>query len=58
MWSSSVDLDDDSDDGGKREKSSTKFTPESELAVPSSSSGFTENVRHAIRVFSETNFEI
>ncbi len=37
---------DSDDDGDKREKSTTKFIPESELNPPSSSSGFTENVRN------------
>jgi len=36
---------DSDDDNGKQERSTTKFIPESELNLPSSSSGFTENVR-------------
>ncbi|CAF3747177.1 unnamed protein product [Rotaria sp. Silwood1] len=35
--------DNDSDHGDKQEKSTTKFTPESELKPPNSSSGITEN---------------
>jgi hypothetical protein len=48
---------DNDEDEGKRGKSTgTKFIPEAELDAPSSSSGFTDNVRNEIRVFYRISF--